>query len=111
MSEAFITSDQLGELAVEIKRNLTESFPDVTTYRMATGQVLGVSEEAGEFVGAFRRWSGLARRPGTFEDMAEELADVIIMSWVASHYLGIDLPDTILRKAERIRTRGWRDPR
>ena len=50
-------------------------------------QVLGLAEEVGEFVGAYRRWSGQARRTGSAEDMWEELADVVITAFVTAHEL------------------------
>src|SRR4051794_41695487 len=34
----------------------------------ANRQVLALAEECGEFVGAYRRWSGQARRGGTAEE-------------------------------------------
>lgn len=71
-------------------------------------QVLGIAEEAGEFVGAFRRWQGLARRPGTREEMLDELADVIIVSLVMCERLGEDIGAVLSRKLEKIFSRGWR---
>jgi NTP pyrophosphatase (non-canonical NTP hydrolase) len=54
-------------------------------------QVFALIEEVGEVVGAYRRWAGLARRTGSFEDMANELADVVITSYVTAAVFGIDL--------------------
>lgn len=48
-------------------------------------------EEAGEFAGAYRRWRGYARRPGSREAMEEELVDVVISSFFAADDYGIDL--------------------
>lgn len=62
--------------------------------------VLSVAEEAGEFVGAFRRNVGLARRSGTREEVEDELADVVIAAWAAGTSLGIDMEAVITRKAE-----------
>jgi NTP pyrophosphatase (non-canonical NTP hydrolase) len=72
-------------------------------------QVLGLAEEVGEFVGAYRRWSGQARRTGTAEDMHEELADVIITAFVAAHELGVDIDAVIGAKLRKVHTRGWRE--
>jgi NTP pyrophosphatase (non-canonical NTP hydrolase) len=72
-------------------------------------QVLGLAEETGEFVGAYRRWSGQARRTGTAEEMHEELADVIITAFVTAHELGVDIQAVIAAKLRTIHTRGWRD--
>jgi NTP pyrophosphatase (non-canonical NTP hydrolase) len=72
-------------------------------------QVLTLAEEVGEFVGAYRRWSGQARRSGTAEPMHDELADVVITAFVTAHELGIDLNAVITAKLHTIHTRGWRD--
>ncbi|MFL6144912.1 MAG: MazG nucleotide pyrophosphohydrolase domain-containing protein [Labedaea sp.] len=72
-------------------------------------QVLGLAEETGEFVGAYRRWSGQARRTGTAEEMYEELADVIITAFVTAHELGVDIDMVIAAKLRTIHTRGWRE--
>lgn len=72
-------------------------------------QVLALAEETGEFVGAYRRWSGQARRTGTFEEMRAELADVVICAWLTAAELGIDLEAAIGDKLEVIFERGWRD--
>lgn len=75
----------------------------------STRQVLCLAEEAGEFVGAYRRWSGQARRSGSFEEMAAELADVVITAWVTAHVLGVDLDGAVREKLGRMYTRGWRE--
>ncbi len=72
-------------------------------------QVLNLAEEVGEFVGAYRRWSGQARRAGTAEQMCEELADVIITAFVTAHELGIDINAVIAAKLHTVHTRGWRE--
>jgi NTP pyrophosphatase (non-canonical NTP hydrolase) len=72
-------------------------------------QVLGLAEETGEFVGAYRRWSGQARRTGTAEQMHEELADVIITAFVTAYELGVDINAVIAAKLRIIHTRGWRE--
>jgi NTP pyrophosphatase (non-canonical NTP hydrolase) len=72
-------------------------------------QVLNLAEETGEFVGAYRRWSGQARRIGTAADMHEELADVIITAFVTAHELNVDIEAVIAAKLHKVRTRGWRD--
>lgn len=56
-------------------------------------QVFNLAEEAGEFVGAYRRWIGIARRPGTIEDVAAELADVVITTYVTAVEAGVTLDD------------------
>lgn len=61
--------------------------------------VLCVAEEAGEFVAAYRRWAGLARRSGTREELEAEIADVVIAAWSAGTGLGIDMEAAVRRKA------------
>lgn len=53
--------------------------------------ILCLAEEVGEVVGAFRRYTGQARRAGTLDDVAEELADVVITGYVTAHEIGMDL--------------------
>ena len=75
----------------------------------ANRQVLALAEECGEFVGAYRRWSGQARRGGTAEEMHAELADVVITAFATAEELGIDLDQVITEKANVVLTRGWRE--
>lgn len=58
-------------------------------------QVLALMEESGEFVGAYRRWRGWARRPGSFEDMRAEIADVMITTYVTAAEAGLDIDPTL----------------
>lgn len=97
----------LTDLAADISGHLAAHFPEDTA---AVQQVLCLAEEAGEFTAAFRRWAGLARRPGTWADMVAELADVVITAYVTADVLGIDLDAAITAKAAVIMTRGWREP-
>ena len=71
-------------------------------------QALCVAEEAGELVGAYRRWAGKARRTGTLADLEDEVADVLIVTAVFAERAGINLNDAITRKLARIYRRGWR---
>ena len=100
------TQPDLTALAEKIVRNLVQHFD---TDRLAVQQVMCVAEEAGEFVGAYRRFAGMARRSGPFDDVKEELADVVITSFVTAQVLGIDLDAAIREKAEKVMSRGWRD--
>jgi len=76
---------------------------------LETMQVLCFAEESGEFVGAYRRWKGLARRTGDFNEMAKELADVRISTQVVAQILNIPLDRYVESKLEVIFTRGWND--
>jgi NTP pyrophosphatase (non-canonical NTP hydrolase) len=64
--------------------------------------VLNVAEEAGEFVGAYRRLCGWARRDGTGQEAAEELADVVIAAFSAGAALNLDLRGAILEKGLKV---------
>lgn len=77
---------------------------------MQIAQVLCVAEEAGEFVGAYRRWVGMARRNGPIEDVQAELADVVISAYCAAEALEFDLDSAIAEKLGVVMTRGWKEP-
>ena len=94
--------------AREITAKLRETFGG-DTLANANRQALTLAEEVGEFVGAFRRWSGQARRTGSYEDMAAELADVAIAAYVAAEVLEIDLERAMDDKLRVIFERGWRE--
>ena len=98
--------------------NLPESAAEIVKALRANGfdeengqvrQVLNLAEEVGEFVGAFRRWSGQARRSGTAEEMYAELADVVITAFVTAEEFGVDLEDLIGQKLVKVFSRGWRE--
>jgi NTP pyrophosphatase (non-canonical NTP hydrolase) len=96
----------LKDLAAENTKKIRENFPDND---LAIQQVLCLAEEAGEFVGAYRRWAGMARRTGPWGDVKAELADVVITAYVAANVLGIDLDAAWREKAAVVMSRGWRD--
>ncbi|GAB2508732.1 hypothetical protein [Nocardia heshunensis] len=97
----------MSQVAAKIRVHLREAgFPDEEA---ANSSVLAVAEEAGEFVGAYRRWSGKARRTGTFDEMSAELADLVITAWMAADALGIDLEAALSDKLAVIFDRGWRE--
>ncbi|MFI1916056.1 hypothetical protein [Nocardia sp. NPDC020380] len=102
-------TESMPQVIAEIRERLRESgFPEEGAANRA---VLALAEEAGEFVGAYRRWSGQARRTGSFDDVRAELADVVIISWLAAAELGIDLDAAIADKLKVMFERGWRDER
>jgi NTP pyrophosphatase (non-canonical NTP hydrolase) len=96
----------LAEFAAEATKHLAENFTDSDDRNR---QVLCLAEEVGEFVGAYRRFAGMARRTGPFEDVKAELADVVITAYVTAQVLGIDLDAAWREKAATIMSRGWRD--
>lgn len=101
--------DDLPDVARVIEKGLVKAFTTKTYAELATAQVLDVAEEAGEFVGAFRRYSGLARRPGTVEELEDEWADVIIAAFSAAKFLGINPVHAIERKAAKVLSRGYKE--
>jgi NTP pyrophosphatase (non-canonical NTP hydrolase) len=72
-------------------------------------QIMALAEEAGEFVGAMRRWRGMARRSGTEEEAQAELADVVITAYGMANVMGWDLESLISNKVEKVMTRGWKE--
>lgn len=72
-------------------------------------QIYALAEEVGEFVGAMRRWRGMARRNGTEEEAQLELADVVISAYVMAEILGWNLAELIETKANKVLTRGWKE--
>lgn len=98
----------LAELAERITSVLREHFP---ADREAERQVLALGEEVGEFLGAYSRWAGMARRTGPWSDVCAERADVAITAYVVAAHLGIDLDAAIEAKTAVIFSRPWKDPR
>ncbi len=72
-------------------------------------QALAIAEEAGELVGAIRRYAGMARRRGSIAEVEGELADVIITAFVTAQVLRIDVAKVLNAKLEIIYSRGWRE--
>jgi NTP pyrophosphatase (non-canonical NTP hydrolase) len=77
----------LQEVAARAVAKIRANFPDRD---LAQQQVLCLAEEAGEFVGAYRRWAGMARRQGSWADVRAELADVAITAYVTAHVLEVE---------------------
>lgn len=70
-------------------------------------KVLNVVGEAGEFAEAYRRFTGHARRLGSYDDMCEELADVVISAATCASQLGIDLDEAVEQKFAIVMSRGF----
>jgi NTP pyrophosphatase (non-canonical NTP hydrolase) len=67
-----------------------------------------IAEEAGEVVGAYRRWAGKAHRSGPLEDVEHEIADVIFAAAVLAEQLGVNLNQALRAKLGIIWSRGWK---
>jgi NTP pyrophosphatase (non-canonical NTP hydrolase) len=85
---AFEVPQDLAELAAVFAASLREYFGREGE---RLRQVLALAEEAGEFVAAYRRWAGMARRSGDRGEVEAELADVVIAAYVTAHVLGLDV--------------------
>jgi len=83
--------------------------PAITDANALDVQALCVAEEAGELVGAYRRWAGKARRTGTRRELEDEVADVLIVTACFAERAGIDLSAAITAKLAVIYSRGWRE--
>lgn len=70
---------------------------------------IALAEEVGEFVGAARRYMGMARRNGSFDELSLELADVVITAFVAAEVFDIDIEMVVEDKLRTIFNRGWRE--
>lgn len=82
----------------------------ITEREHIDGQVICVGEEAGEFLGAYRRYTGRARRSGTREEMLDEMADVIVGTLHAAWLLGVnDIQEVIDHKIGKVFSRGWKN--
>jgi NTP pyrophosphatase (non-canonical NTP hydrolase) len=100
----------LRQIASRLRRDLDANRrPGPGGFNPLDFQALSVAEEAGELVGAYRRWSGRARRTGTIRELADEIADVLIVTAVFADRAGIDLHAAITAKLTVIYSRGWRD--
>ena len=98
--------DSLPVVGAEIAARLREYF---TPSALPVQQVLALAEEAGEFTAAYRRWAGMARHTGTWDEVEAELADVISTAYVTA-VLGIDLDAAARAKTAVIFARGSRQP-
>lgn len=96
-----------GELDIALKANRGETWDESSD--LLDLQALCVAEEAGELIGAYRRWAGKARREGTFREVEDEVADVLIVTALFAHRMGIDLDAAVERKLAVVYSRGWHE--
>jgi NTP pyrophosphatase (non-canonical NTP hydrolase) len=103
----------LARIAAKLQADLAlNRGPDsrITDENQLDVQALCVAEEAGELVGAYRRWAGKARRRGTFEEVRLEVADVLIVTAVFAARAKVDIDQALADKLKIIYSRGWREP-
>lgn len=101
------TGPDLEKAAEEIVRELRKN--GFTAEEQPHRQALALAEEVGEFVGAYRRWTGQARRTDIESHVIEELSDVVITAYVTAAEHGWDLNSAIRYKLSEIMSRGWRE--
>lgn len=99
----------LRQVARQLQAELRASRrPAITDASQLDVQALCVAEEAGELVGAYRRYAGKARRTGTRRELEDEIADVLIVTAVFAERAGIDINAALIAKLTVIYNRGWR---
>lgn len=94
----------ISDIASTIKYNACQG---ATDNEWADAQAMCVVEEAGEFIGEYRRLRGFARRAGDREAMLAELSDVVIAAMVMFWNLDADPHTYIQDKLRTIVTRGY----
>jgi NTP pyrophosphatase (non-canonical NTP hydrolase) len=79
----------------ELVRIVVPHLREVFGPNLAECQTLALAEEAGEFIGAYRRWSDQARRNGPWQDVCDELADVLITAYVTAEVFDLDVVEQV----------------
>lgn len=85
---------------------ITASIRDLHRDQAVVLSALVMAEEVGEAVQQIRRQQGLARSPATEQDVAAELADVVIAANITAHLLNTNLADAVDAKLSAIIARG-----
>lgn len=102
--------DRLPEIAVDIAMQLKGA--GFREDESLTRQLFAVAEECGEFVGAVRRFYGLARRNGSWEEVQREWADLVFTVFLAADTLGMgraQMENALNRRFGEINARPWRE--
>ncbi len=98
--------DQIMDVARYLNRRIEDEFP---ARESRVRQIIAIAEECGEFVGAARRYLGMARRSGPFEDVESELADVVIVAMCTADVFGVDIEKAVMTKLDKILNRPIKD--
>jgi len=101
----FVDLPPMQKLEADLRDNRR---PAITDENALDVQALCVAEEAGELIGAYRRWAGKARRAGEFSEVVSEIADVLIVTALFAEMLGVDIDEAIAGKLDKIYARGWK---
>ncbi len=97
-------TDVIRRVSSEIKLSGNQG---ATHEQWLDNQAFNVAEEAGEFIGEWRRLKGFARRPGDKDAMLSELADVLISGLIMFSTLGEDAEEHVQAKLLKIVSRGY----
>lgn len=81
----------------------------ITSENALDVQAMCIAEEAGEFIGAFRRATNKARRSGTWAEVREEIADVLITAAAFADMMDWNLESLLKEKEKVIYRRGWKE--
>lgn len=98
--------NELPGITTDIRRRVAEFFSEDDEQPR---HVMCVAEKTGEFVQAWRRYYGWARRSGTLGEVSAEWADIIISAFIAADVIGIDPLKSLNAAIEKVYTRGWKD--
>ena len=103
---ALPATDSLGELQRYVWRMNKERGFDTET---PSDKMLMLTEEVGEPAKALRKTAGMKFTDTTKQtDVAEEIADVLIVLLGLSSMVGIDTYDALVAKERKNRERTWR---
>lgn len=84
-----------------------------TNEELISSQILKIGEEYGEFINEFLKVNAWQRKEKIIDkktakiDMAEEFADVLLVSFLAGKRLGIDIEGELNKKIEIIKKREY----
>jgi len=97
------------ELSDALDKHFFPQTPEIDEHNYLDVQAMCVAEEAGEFLKAYRRYAGKARRKGSLEDVRDEIADVLITTSVFAAFLGVDINTAVEDKLKVVYSRGFKE--
>src|SRR5271154_297529 len=99
----------LNKIAGDLIPDMKLHIPYLTDENILDIAALCIGEESGELLGAYRRYSGRARRNGSLDNVRMEMADVLINVGIMAECLGINLETVIEDKLKIVYSRGWKE--